>query len=513
MKLADFFIQLGVIGDTKELDKTIKQMETASKRTKDIIKYRKELAKATTDEERAQIKKNFADKIKIENLKKEKSGLEANKAAFMGAVKGITAFVGAAVVAYNVIDRMIGSLSRANQQLITFQRTSGISFNSLNKYASANAAVNANSTIEGTAQSMQRVAQNLWDIRMGRGDISPYQELAYVGGRAFNPMGMSVEQVIENVREAIKNVDDLQATNIITRMGFAPDDLLMLRMSREEFEKINNLFLNPQEREAINKYSLELKKTQLQFDLLRNKALLKIMPDFVKLASKIAEITKFWTEFATKIYDVVRGVSQFEGSVKSLNVVLSVLATTAKIAFLPLKDLYLIIEDIAYGFMGYDSYTKDFLDALADLPNKIGSLFEALGEQFNKLKDAYDNSSIKQFFDTFKNGLTEIFNMKPPGWFIQLMSGNFAGGLVIELYKKLYKNLSKNDDPPDLQAFANTNPAIEPTTISNNTASTINNNSNMDVSIVSNQPISTILSNLNNSYGFTQASYAGVPIA
>ena len=99
--------------------------------------------------------------------------------------------------------------------------------------------VNYNSTPEQVANTMQTLAQNLYDIRMGRGDISPYQELSFVGGKSFNPLGMTVEQLIESVREAIKGVNDVQATNIITRMGFSPDDLLMLRMSREEFEKIN----------------------------------------------------------------------------------------------------------------------------------------------------------------------------------------------------------------------------------------------------------------------------------
>ena len=265
LKVGELFIQLGVKGDTKEIDKTIKQMEQAQKRSKDLIKYRQDLTKATNESEKALVKKNFADKIQLENLKKQSESIKKQNANWVGLAKGVLGFVAAASIAYKTMDRLISSFASANQQMITFQRTTGISLSSLNKYASANAAVNMNSSIEGTAQSMQRVAQNLWDIQMGRGDISPYQELAYVGGKAFNPYGMSVEQVIESVREAIKNVDDLQATNIIQRMGFAPDDLLMLRMSREEFEKINDLFLSPEQREAMYKNGLELKKIQLEF--------------------------------------------------------------------------------------------------------------------------------------------------------------------------------------------------------------------------------------------------------
>lgn len=512
MKLADFFIKLGVVGDTKELDNALNKLEKAKRleekkaafRQK-ILELNRQIALSNSKEEKDILKKmklaerdSYVNSLrsdkKIDSLKKEKKGIEGTITAFRGAVAGITAFIGVATIAYNVIDRMASAFAQANQKMITFQRTTGLSFSSLNKYASASAAVNYNATIEGTAQSMQRVAQNLWDIRMGRGDISPYQELAYVGGRAFNPMGMSVEQVIENVREAIKGVNDLQATNIITRMGFSPDDLLMLRMSREEFEKINSLFLTPQQREAMNKYALELKRVQLEFNLLKEKALLKIMPDFVKLTSIITKMAKFWAEFASKIYDVIKGTDEVGFKISGLNGILKILAEAVKFVFLPLKDLYLIIEDIAYGMMGYDSYTKDFLDFLTELPTKIN--------------DAFDDSGIGQFFSNVKDGLQDLFNMTPPHWFIQLMSGNLASGLTLQLFKKLINNLNVNNDPPDLEAFANTEPVFAPSTISNNSSNTVNNNTQMDVSIATNQPMSGVINDLTNAYGFTQANYA-----
>lgn len=464
MKLADFFINIGVKGDTaklKEIDKTIKSMEQATKRQKDILKYRKELAKATSTEAREQVKKNFADKIKLENLKKEQSALMANKNAFLGAAKGIAAFVGSAVLAYNVIDRMAQSLARTNQQMISFQRTTGISLSSLNKYASANAAVNYNSSIEGTAQSMQRVAQNLWDIRMGRGDISPYQELAYVGGKAFNPMGMSVEQVIESVREAIKGVGDLQATNIITRMGFSPDDLLMLRMSREEFEKIEGLFLNREQREAMNQYALQMKKIQLQFDLLKDKSLLKIMPLFIKISQWLYDTANLWGNVANGIIRTVQASKELQTTLTALGIALGVFLAATHPILTAITALYLIIEDIAVYFMGGKSLTGELV-----------KFIQHLGEQIA-------NSEVGKFFKEMKEGIDSLTKINVPNWLIGLLTGNWMG-----MGAQLAYNVASDFTPNR----------------SNNSNVTTNNDSNMDITIYTNQPIDSVLGSLRPAY-------------
>ena len=401
MKIGELFIQLGIKGDTKELDKTIKQMDEATKRQKDLLKYRQALAKAETQSEKALIKKNFADKIQLENFKKQSTAIKQQNANWVGLAKGVLGFIGAAALAYKAMDRLITSFASANQQMITFQRTTGLSFQSLNKYASANAAVNFNSSIEGTAQTMSRLANNLWDIRMGRGDISPYQELAFVGGKAFNPMGMSVEQVIESVREAIKGVDDLQATNIIQRMGFAPDDLLMLRMSREEFEKINNLFLSPEQREAMNKYALQLKKVKLEFDLLKDKTLLKLMPLFIKISKWITDAVSLWSGFANNILKVVQANTALVTSLKLIGAVAFALIGKLNPVIRIFTLLYLVIEDIAGYFMGYKSVTGGVINGLQDFGEKISKSFKNINtgvipEPVNTDKLSQNTNNVNQ---------------------------------------------------------------------------------------------------------------------
>lgn len=375
MKLGELFIQLGVKGDTKELDKTLKQIEKAEKVNNKVAKAEKALGRELTENEKKWLKNKSA-------ISEVKNGLNG----FLKATAGISTAIAGSIIAF---DRMANAMFKANQQLITFQRTSGISLNTLNRYASASSLVNYNASLQGTAQSLQNVANNLWDIQMDRGDISPFQELAYVGGKGINPFGKSLEQVIEEVRESIKTVDDLQATNIITRMGFAPEDLMMLRMGREEIERMRNLFATPEEQEAINNFALQLKEMHLQLALIGQRIQLKIMPYFigfmkvvVKLGTHLEKILK-----TTKLLNVaiaLLGATIVTTIAKIIASFASLIMANPTIAgiTLALTGLLLILDDIATYFLGGESVFGKALEFIAE---KISSILEPLNGILDKL--------------------------------------------------------------------------------------------------------------------------------
>ena len=221
MKLGELVFELVVRGSDKKLDDAYKKMKKHQELGNKQAKLEKILGRELNNKEKAILSNAFAF-----------SKMFTVATAVIGAVTGV-------VVA---LDRMAMSMAKNNQEMINFQRQTGLSFSTLNKYASASASVNVNSTEQQVAQSLQRVQNNLREISLSRGDISPFQELALIGGKPINVWGKSVEQVIEEVREAIKGVDDVSATNIITRMGFSPDDLLMLRMTKKEFDEISSSY-------------------------------------------------------------------------------------------------------------------------------------------------------------------------------------------------------------------------------------------------------------------------------
>lgn len=410
MKLGELFVQLGVQGDTKELKKTLRDMKEADRLADVELKKRKALKNATDEQEKSLVKENAERKKQIALLQAESDKEDESKAKKQQLIRGFLAFATAIGVAYTALSRITDALVKANASMITFNRTTGIGFGSLNKYASAAMAVNPNATIEGTAQTMGNLAQNLYDIRMGRGDISPYQELAFVGGKPFNPMGMNVEQVIESVREAIKGVDDIQATNIITRMGFSPEDLQMLRMSRQELEGIQSLFLNTAEREEIQRLGIEYKKLQLQTQLYWQRGLIQMIPALLKvmnfmkgLAKQLTDTITLWGEAFDRVTDLAKGCDILAIALKGLAVALGTLFSIQHPFMAGIMALYVILEDIVGYFLGWDSLLIPSLKMLGDFLvgwiNDIGDRIKAKGGWLKSIADFIRNVplSLAQF--------------------------------------------------------------------------------------------------------------------
>lgn len=489
MKLGELFINIITKGDTKKLDEAQKKLEKAQKTSEKGLKQGKKEAKANNDV--AKSITGIANAVKSLSGGLKGTGGAISALGAMGGAAGTTvvavgALVTGVTLAYAAVDRMVTSLAQANQQMITFQRTTGISFQSLNKYAAANAAVNYNSTIESTAQSMQRLSQNLWDIQMGRGDISPYQELAFVGGKAFNPMGMSVEQVIESVRDAIRGVDDLQATNIITRMGFAPDDLMMLRMSREEFEKLNDLFLSPEQREAMNKYALELKQIQLEFQKVGQSITINLAKPFITTLTIVKKLSEFIYKalikpiqlgfktigsFISNSIDLVKSLTKaFLETFEVLKPIFSILKMIGEIIWLP-------IEDVLTYLTGGDSLT--------------GRALEGLSNVIDNLNASFENSKIAKFFESIKQGIMDLTTLKIPKW----LEGFFSaiGDVALQTSQRMQ---------------------LAPAPINTNQLSYAGNtvNTNNQFTINSNQPAATITQDLINTYTPTQAQYTTLTV-
>lgn len=339
------------------------------------------VVKATGDEKIKDTEQAMVKLIKVaEKFAKGQASLsEVMKNAikgFTGGKMAVAGFAVATVGAIVAIDKLGYRLAQTQQRFISFQRQTGLSISTLNKYASASASVSLSATPEGTASSLQRVAQNLFDIRMGRGDISPYQELGFFGGKSINPYGKSVEQVIEELRVALKGVGDIQATNIITRMGFNAEDLLMLRMSREEFEKIQNIYLSPEKQEALNRYGLQMRRIKETFRIWGQEILVYVAPSVSALATSLMNFFKPIVEFLGGLLDTKFGrgafataiVVGFHAILFAINPVIGALMTFISLLDV-LKTLQIEEEKLGGGIMknrGFFEYFKD-INPIANL--------------------------------------------------------------------------------------------------------------------------------------------------
>lgn len=391
MRLGDFFVEIGITPNKKNVqavEETINRLKDLREEIKKEIDLEKELAKAENDEQKAKIKKKYALDNEIKGLEKANKQQKMQIANFKGMVRGALGVVTAISGVAFALDRMVNSLGRANQKLMNFQHQTGISLSTLNRYASANALANPLTSIEGTAGSLQNVAQNLWDIQLGRGDASAFQELSYFSGTNVTPYGKSLEEVIESVRSALRNIpNDIQATNLIQRMGFSPDDLQMLRMTKQEFEEVQNLFLNPQQRKELEGYTRELNKIHLEIKLIYDKVVLQLAKPVLKIAKMLTPLLKLIGRGLEDILFIANGILiPFEKLYDFLSK-MPVLTSGLKFGFLALLTainpllgalsmLFLMIDDIIGYFQGKRS-------AFGMLLYYLDMLGQQLTEKFN----------------------------------------------------------------------------------------------------------------------------------
>ena len=253
-------------------------------------------------------------------------------------LQSATRFAAAVTAAVVVVDHMATSLLKNNQAFISFNQQTGLAIGNMQRIAKAGMLANMNITPETVMQSMQAVQSNLAQIRLGQGNIEPYQLLG------ISPVGKDANQVFDDLRNAIKGLDDMTATNIISQMGFNPEMITVLRMTNAELEDMNGLMLSPEQRQAMEQYGMALRKVNMELGLLKDQALLAIMPaliDFLKGFKAIAQVT----------YDMMDGFGKLLDLIPQLKGALMALALGILAYFNPViaavTALYLLIEDLA----------------------------------------------------------------------------------------------------------------------------------------------------------------------
>lgn len=320
MKLGELFIELGTRGNTKELEKTLKQLKQAEKETSAQIKLNKDLSKATSEEEKALIKKNYAQKKEIDSTEKViQRNKERNKTIIDG-VKGFTRFIGAVSLTIGVLDRLVNSSAKANQSILTLSQTSGVDVNTLNKYASAAKSVNYNVTRESVAQTFSNIASQLRQQSIGEQTnlIKGMALLTAKGGKPFTSYGLNATQFIENLRESIKGVNDEWVAEALSTMGISPDLIPMLRMSSNEFAAVKNRFLSEDQMREEQKRSLELQEKRDELTKTFERTVVDLYPllqeifnQLVLIAPPLMEVISELLPILTEIVKLLAPISRW----------------------------------------------------------------------------------------------------------------------------------------------------------------------------------------------------------
>lgn len=337
----------------------------------------------------------------------DKSVKEFNKNVDTG-VNAMKGFALKAVAVVTTLNLMTTSLLRNNQAFINFNRQTGLSIANMNKIAQAGMMVDFGLDPKQVMSSIQSLESNLASIRIGQGNISPFQILG------VSPVGKDAYAVIDDLREAIKGVDDMTAVNLIQQMGLSPEFISILRMSKEEIESFNQgLMLSEAERKAMQQRQIEFRKIFLELGLVKDRGLIAILPVLTKIMQGFTKFMKgvaallglagkvfkvIWKPFDLFIGLIKRGIdylNQFKGLLMSIQLVLFGLVARFHPVIATLTALYLILEDLAVYAMGGKSLTGEALKGMQQFGNNLKDLFTAPADNLDKaLKIMMDMGKI-----------------------------------------------------------------------------------------------------------------------
>ena len=266
MNLGEFIIKIGTQGDTKALDEAIKKMEEAEKKTRKQIKLKQDLAKATTEEEKALIKKNAAQQDELDKLKDVKLQQSALQNSMQKTISTSLRMIGVISGTVIALDRLGNSLLKSNQMYITFEKQTDMSIGRLNRMAGL-------ARLSGMNLGPEQVASDIQSLQHKIFRFERFGENAQTFGMlGINPRGMKADKLILSLRNALKGYSGQIKSEYLSELGLSQEWLTILNLTNKEFEKYlkttNKLQLTEKERKKLAQYT---QKQQTIYQLFQNR--------------------------------------------------------------------------------------------------------------------------------------------------------------------------------------------------------------------------------------------------
>lgn len=481
--LGELFIELGVVGDVKPLEKALSTMKKATKEmelqynaAKRLAKYLDDIKKAQTEKEKADIKKRFEIAVRKDNEFKLAQKIEKQKEfanGIAGVAKGIGIFVGAVTAAAVAVNKFTNDLVSSNQEMLNLTRTTDTALSTFQKWNGIGKMLG----VENAAQQLESLNERLFELQLTGEGARGFQRAG------INPLGQDAEGVLEQLRGRVAGLSDTAATYLLKQMGLDPRMLHLLRMSRSEFEALGETVrkyqLNDDQRSEIQALNVQLQITAQKLQYLKDRAVLAIMPAWIRFMESFSGVTEILKDFGEKIskfvvkwrglvVGFVAGLSRLESIKKlfvSISGVVGGLITKIPIlggvftalggvfarTLLPLTALYLLLDDLAVYMQGGNSvigevtkwakenggeiskafgkmFGGDFLGGVSDLGQKLIDILQDILLTLTRIVDILLGTKIekasKENIDFIRNLLQiqnedefkKLMQEKAPEW-------------------------------------------------------------------------------------------------
>lgn len=533
--IGELFVEFGVVGDTKELEKLDKKLKEAAKKADDFVKTIKEeieyndkleevtqkvtkatqeLAGAETEEAKAAAQGALtaaeAQKKRLEELKAAKEAarsvhndVEINQKAIdgkkalakniAGVVKGIGVFVGAVTGAAIAVNKLTSDLVQSNQAMLDLTRTTDIAQGTFQKWGSIGKMLG----IENADQQLESLNQRLFELKL-TGEGARGFQLA-----GINPMGQDAEGVLEQLRARVSGMSDTSATYLLQQMGLDPKMLHLLRMSRNEFEALGQTIkkyqLSTDDTKRIQALNIQIQIAGIKLKYLKDKAILAIMPAWTRFMASLARVTEGLEKMVQYVSDIISKSPALQNALKGIAAAMAIILAITQPLWAAFVALYLVIDDVVGYFQGKKSVLGGFLYYLDDLQNQINNSIETpqwIKDLLALIGSVDKLDKLNETIANIKNGGSSKVNLLDVGENITEARNIKAQALFLRNIGKALGKLAKQDmvmTSPDLSSMFVT-PSMQRNLSYNtsNTSNTDNRQINQNISIQTSQPAADI---------------------
>lgn len=340
MNLGELFVQIGAIGNSKE----VKAFGDAVKR----------VGKAIDDFDKKRNKANDG-------------GAKFN-ATLKGTIGAVAGVIGGLAAAYWALDRLTNSLTKQNQQWLNLTRQSDIALSTFQKWGTIGKIVG----VDNAAQQLENLNQKIFNLR-----------LTGEGAKGFQMAGImptTAENVLEQLRSRISGMSNTTATYLLQQMGLDPKMITLLRMGRQEWEQYLEISrrytLTDKQREDIEFYNRQLEVTRIKMQYLKDRTILAILPAFTRLAKFLSSAVEGLSRFvnlivkgqssAAKLTRGILGIASALGVVKVALMAITAHPIIAAITAI-IGAIMLLADDVNHYLNGGGSVIGVIAKGLEDL--------------------------------------------------------------------------------------------------------------------------------------------------
>jgi len=234
-----------------------------------------------------------------------KLGFDADEQAvksFEKSIGDLTASLGVIVTtttaALVALDKFTDGTLRSVAAIRSMSMQSGISMQDLKRWGLAANMSDVTLSAESAMQSIQALQNNLTQIRLGSGNVAPFQMLG------IDTTGKNAIQVLNDMRGAIKGLNNSTATNLISQTGLSPQFISLLRLGSDEYSKLNKqLLLSGEQNVKVMQVANAFNTLKINLQLLTDQAVAKMTPELNKLIDSFSQFAPYFIKAVSKILE------------------------------------------------------------------------------------------------------------------------------------------------------------------------------------------------------------------